>query len=114
LKELVENAVKFHPQRRPALEIQLRQVDSERLHLAVMDDGVHLSPEQLKRVWTPYYQAERGFSGEVKGMGLGLPSVAKILWEAGGKCSLRNREDRPGIVVDLYLPVVSERVAQPA
>ncbi|HSV86669.1 MAG TPA: response regulator [Levilinea sp.] len=113
LEELIENAIKFHPKKKPELMIRLARVDHDRIHLAVIDDGIHLSPEQLKRVWTPYYQAEAGFSGEVKGMGLGLPAIARMIWEIGGKCSLRNRDDRPGIIVDLYIPVAGERAVRP-
>jgi len=104
LFELLENAKKFHPQHKPTVLIQAALQD-ERLVLHIQDDGIHLSPDQLNRVWLPYYQGERYFTGEVQGMGLGLPLVASILWEHGGDCRIANRDDAPGIVAHLYLPV---------
>ena len=55
-------------------------------------------------MWTPYYQAEKLFTGEVRGMGLGLAMVASLVWEAGGSCRMFNRADGPGITVELLLP----------
>jgi two-component system cell cycle response regulator len=105
LWELLDNARKFHPYREPQVVIQVTRLSSDMLRLSVTDDGIHLSPEQLAAVWTPYYQAEKDFTGSVSGMGLGLATVASLVWEAGGKCHLYNRPDRPGIVVTLDLPV---------
>ena len=64
------------------------------------DDGVSLSAEQLEKVWVPYYQAERYFTGQVAGMGLGLPTVAALVARVGGSVQMRNRTGGPGIVVE--------------
>ncbi len=104
LFELLENTKKFHPQHDPTVTIHA-VVQDDRFALHIQDDGIHLSPDQLNRVLLPYYQGERYFTGEVQGMGLGLPLVASILWEHNGDCRIANREDAPGIVVHLYLPV---------
>ncbi len=104
LHEILENARKFHPTLTPQMTITVTQAAPDRVSISIADDGVHLSPEQLTRVWQPYYQAEKDFTGEVEGMGLGLSTVAILIWGAGGKCRLFNREDRPGVVVELTLP----------
>jgi CheY-like chemotaxis protein/anti-sigma regulatory factor (Ser/Thr protein kinase) len=105
LWELLENAQKFHPQRAPTVQVTLAAKPPGMLLLSIMDDGVHLSPEQVARVWLPYYQAEKHFTGERPGMGLGLPMVATIVWEVGGECRFRNRTDGPGVIVELELPL---------
>lgn len=105
LWELLDNARKFHPNGEPQVVIQATRPSEEIVRLSVTDDGIHLSPEQLAAVWTPYYQAEKDFTGSVSGMGLGLSTVASLVWEAGGKCHLYNRPDRPGIIVVLDLPI---------
>ena len=71
----------------------------------ICDDGLALSPEQLAQVWTPYYQGEKYFAGEVTGMELGLPMVASLVWGVGGTCRIHNREEGPGVVVELVLPL---------
>jgi two-component system, cell cycle response regulator len=107
LNELIENARKFHPHGSPHLDISLvRVVDA--IHLHICDDGQTLSPDQLANAWLPYYQGERYFTGQVPGMGLGLPMVAALIWRLGGSCRLYNRTPGPGIGVELVIPLAGE------
>jgi DNA-binding response OmpR family regulator len=105
LQELLENTRKFHPRETPTVDVTVMTTETGLVLMRVRDDGVHLLPEQLARIWTPYYQAEKHYSGQVAGMGLGLPMVAQLLWEVGGSARLFNRADRAGVVVELALPV---------
>lgn len=105
LYELLENAQKFHPQRAPRVDISVGQTEPGYIKLRVVDDGVHLSPEQLRWVWLPYVQGEKDFTGELPGMGLGFPMAATLIWQAGGDLRLRNRPDAPGVVVDMDIPL---------
>jgi DNA-binding response OmpR family regulator/anti-sigma regulatory factor (Ser/Thr protein kinase) len=105
LGELLENAVKFHPARRPHVGIALELAPDGQLLLRVSDDGVSLTPEQRGLAFVPYYQGEKRPTGEVPGMGLGLPMVGALVLESGGRSRLLNREDGPGIVVELTLPL---------
>ena len=102
--ELMENAKKFHPQHAPVVTWQVTAVDENQLRLQITDNGRTLPPDQLARIWTPYYQVEKQFTGQIEGMGLGLPLVANLVWSAGGRCRAANRDDGPGLCVALYLP----------
>ena len=104
LRELFMNSNKFHPEKSPVIDINISGV-SEGICFRIGDNGVSLSPEQLSKMWVPYYQAERYFTGEIPGMGLGLSTVASMIWTAGGSCKSYNRPDGPGIIVELVLPV---------
>ncbi len=104
LWELFENAKKFHPQQSPKLEIVLSRVP-EGVRLQIRDDGTSLSSDQLARIWIPYYQVEKRFTGQVPGMGLGLSMVASLVWEARGTCHAYNREDGAGIVIEINMPL---------
>ncbi|MBN2003067.1 MAG: response regulator [Anaerolineae bacterium] len=104
LSELLENARKFHPQHTPDVEISLSCTEPGYVSLRVSDNGVSLSPEQLAQVWTPYYQAEKHFTGEVAGMGLGLTMVSTLVWSVGGACRIDNRVPPPGVAITLSLP----------
>jgi len=117
LREILENSKKFHPQQNPAVTITTKHTQNGRFKLSITDDGIHLSPDQLAKALTPYYQGEKYFTGEAKGMGLGLSMVAASMWSIGGTCRLFNREDSPGLVVELILPItkklhrLAERIA---
>jgi DNA-binding response OmpR family regulator len=105
LWEVLENSKKFHPEQKPSVEIVVSRPSPEVVRFQISDDGATLSPEQLAKVWSPYYQGEKHFTGEASGMGLGLSMVASLIWEAGGECRIYNREGRLGIVVDIHLPL---------
>jgi len=105
LAELLENAQKFHPQHTPTVEVVASCQKPGELCLRVSNDGPALSPEQLVQVWTPYYQAEKHFTGEILGMGLGLTMVSTLVWSVGGTCRIYNCSSGPGVVVELKLPL---------
>ena len=103
--ELIQNAIKFHPENSPEISVTLVQKNPEHLCLCVADDGKHMPTEVLEKAWTPYFQGEQYFTGQMDGMGLGLSMVATLIWEAGGACRIYNRNEIQGIVVELDLPI---------
>jgi CheY-like chemotaxis protein len=103
-RQVLENAYKFHPTHTPTVDILFAPSNGNGVRIRVRDDGTTLSPEQLAHAWVPYYQAEKDFSGEVPGMGLGLAMVAALVWSVGGCYHLANREPGPGVEIDLTLP----------
>ncbi|HAM72453.1 MAG TPA: hypothetical protein DCM86_12495, partial [Verrucomicrobiales bacterium] len=101
LIELLENARKFHPHRSPKVEVRLERTSEGKVVVKVVDDGLTLPSDRLSKVWEPYYQSEKLQTGEVAGMGLGLPMIASMVREQGGVCQLHNRADGPGVSVEL-------------
>lgn len=104
LWELMENSKKFHPSSEPEVTVDIMQSTSQTIAIRVSDNGMALSPKQLAEAWRPYYQGEKDFTGEAPGMGLGLSTVSTIVWGAGGQCHIMNRNDGPGVTVELVLP----------
>lgn len=113
VREILGNSIKFHPTKTPRVRVRAEEVDGA-LKLTLGDDGTNVPPELLARVWIPYFQSEKGFSGSVDGMGLGLSVVASLIWGVGGTCRIYNQEDGPGVVVELVIPLAldSGREAQ--
>lgn len=107
LWEILENSKKFHPDHAPTIQMTVTRNDDRMLTLKIKDDGMALSPDQLSQLWMPYYQGEKYSTGEVKGMGLGLSTVASLIWEGNGSCRAYNRKQGEGIVIELSLPIVS-------
>jgi len=108
LWELLENAQKFHPSRSPAVQVSVTRFGPGQVCLQVQDNGSTLGPQQLERAWSPYYQDEKYFTGQTPGMGLGLAMVAAMVWGVGGTCRIHNREQGPGVVVELVLPLAQD------
>jgi two-component system cell cycle response regulator len=108
LWELLENSQKFHPRQSPAVRVSVTRFGPGQVCLQVQDNGSTLGPQQLERVWSPYYQDEKYFTGQTPGMGLGLAMVAAMVWGVGGTCCIHNREQGPGVVVELVLPLAQD------
>lgn len=100
LWEALGNSKKFHPLSSPEVTL-LTKAGPKFVTLDILDDGRHLSPQQLERAFSAYFQGEKSFTGQVPGMGLGLTLVRSMLWEVGGECELFNRTDGPGAVLRL-------------
>lgn len=106
LWEILGNSKKFHPNGTPNVTVEAFPGNSQNINLQFSDDGITLSPKQLTTAWLPYFQGEKDFTGEVPGMGLGLSTVNAIVWGAGGSSRLLNRDDKPGVVIRLTIPIV--------
>ncbi|MDM8569220.1 response regulator [Thiotrichales bacterium HSG1] len=105
LHESFTNSKKFHPEQSPVLEILVTMTGDKMIMLSISDDGRHMSNQELNKVWIPYYQSEKYFTGEVKGMGLGLSMIAKLILSSGGSHRLYNRDNKPGVTLELLLPL---------
>ncbi len=68
------------------------------LHIRFMDTGGGISPEQLKKIWTPFYTTKE------TGTGLGLGIVKNIIQSHNGKIQAGNNADG-GAVFDIFLPI---------
>ena len=61
------------------------------LVIEVDDDGPGIPPQELERVFEPFYRGEPSRSRETGGVGLGLPIARNILRAHGGDVTLANR-----------------------
>jgi two-component system sensor histidine kinase ResE len=90
LTELVRNASKFAGTR--ALEIRVVLCrEGGRNVITVSDTGPGIAPEHLEQVFERFFQVEQDFTGQVKGLGLGLPMVKLALEAMGAELEVRSR-----------------------
>jgi len=97
LTNLIDNAVKFGENACVTLE------DGLALRVKVADRGPGIPPEELDRVFEPFYRAGAAQSHGVAGNGLGLSIARDIVLGHGGRLTLRNREAR-GLEAEVVLP----------
>jgi nitrogen fixation/metabolism regulation signal transduction histidine kinase len=67
------------------------------VRLAIVDNGPGFAPKIMARAFEPYV------TSKVRGTGLGLPMVKKIIDEHGGQIEIQNRSDGTGAAVSILL-----------
>jgi signal transduction histidine kinase len=95
-ENLLANAVQ-HSRKGDRIAIEVRR-DDDHIEVAVRDRGPGFRPEELSRVFQPFFTRRRG------GTGLGLSIVQRIVDEHGGTVTASNGE-QGGAVVLVRLPV---------
>ena len=82
--------------------------EGEYVCLSVEDNGVGISPEDLQRVFEPFYTKKRmGGSGS----GLGMTVIWATVKDQGGYIDLQSAEGE-GTRIDIYLPATRETIAE--
>jgi signal transduction histidine kinase len=97
LTNLIDNAVKFGESASVTLE------DGHALRVKVADRGPGIAPEEIEKVFEPFYRARAALASGVDGTGLGLGIARDIALGHGGELKLRNRE-AAGLEAEVVLP----------
>jgi signal transduction histidine kinase len=97
ITNLVGNAVNFGARAR----ILVR--DGARLEIRVCDDGPGIPPQELEKVFEPFYRLESSRNRDTGGTGLGLSIARDVAQAHGGSLVLRNRSEG-GLEALLTLP----------
>ncbi|MFM1933474.1 MAG: hypothetical protein RL360_354 [Bacteroidota bacterium] len=103
LNNLIDNAVKYSPSN-PQVEILARSQDQE-ISIQVKDHGMGMPKEALSNIFDAFYRVPTGNVHNVKGFGLGLSYVKKIVEAHGGKVHVKSKLGE-GSTFEIYLPYV--------
>jgi len=87
LSNLVDNAVKYaRPEVAPEISLSGRAHEGH-YELSVADNGMGMSPDEVRQAFEPFYRARRG---KAPGTGLGLSIVKRVAEASGGSVSLQS------------------------
>jgi two-component system phosphate regulon sensor histidine kinase PhoR len=103
LNNLIDNAVKYSPSN-PQVEILARTQD-QGISIQVKDHGMGMPKEALSNIFDAFYRVPTGNVHNVKGFGLGLSYVKKIVEAHGGKVHVKSKLGE-GSTFEIYLPYV--------
>ena len=102
LGNLVRNAL-VHTPPQTAIEVSLSTEDSV-ARLSVADHGPGLDPEEVDRIFEPFYRADPSRSRDSGGAGLGLSIVSAVVIAHGGHVMV-HETDGGGATFEVELPL---------
>jgi PAS domain S-box-containing protein len=109
LVNLLANAVKFTEL--GGVSVRVRVNDGV-LHIDVCDTGIGILPEQVERIFEPFWQGERPTTRRVGGSGLGLSVSRRFARLLGGDISVTSEAGK-GTDFHVELPVSSVPLQAP-
>ncbi len=107
LTNLLDNAIKYS-RGIPDIHVALRESD-DWLCLSVSDKGIGIPPEEKDLIFKNLYRSYTGNLHDVKGFGIGLFYVKKIVELHGGKVAVES-EPGHGSVFEVRLPVFNKTI----
>jgi PAS domain S-box-containing protein len=98
---LIDNAIKFrHPVRKAVIEVG-GELYNDRVRYTIRDNGIGIAQEHTKKIFEIFHRLNPG--GPIKGEGLGLTIVQRILDRLDGKIYVESQPDI-GTVFIIELP----------
>jgi len=106
VENLISNAMKYSGENR---WVALRagcvlNQGSPEVQISIEDKGIGISPADLPHVFEPFYRAESVRDGQIRGVGLGLYLVKRMMEAMGGGVSVSSKLSK-GSVFTLHFPV---------
>lgn len=102
---LLDNAVKYRKSDEPlCLKVSTKDISGDKLKITVEDNGIGIRKEDIKKVFEKFYRVSTGNRHDVKGFGLGLAYVHKMVHELKGEITVES-ELNEGTKFIIILPL---------
>jgi signal transduction histidine kinase len=108
LDNVLDNARKYGGGPRSPIKVEARRENGE-VVLAVSDSGTGIPPQELERIFDPFYRGTTARTRET-GFGLGLALARRVIEAHGGRIRASN-VDGGGARIEMRLPGADERPA---
>ncbi|MDL2241289.1 HAMP domain-containing histidine kinase [Bacteroidales bacterium OttesenSCG-928-L03] len=98
---LIENAIKYS-EREPEIAILVSD-HQDGLKIDISDNGIGMSPEELKQLFTKYFRSNKRIVQKSPGFGLGLAYVKSVIDAHNGKILVESQEGKGSIFTILLI-----------
>ena len=104
---LLDNAVKYRRDDVPLhLSVSTRNLPNNKVEISVCDNGIGMKKEDLKKIFEKFYRVSTGNRHDVKGFGLGLAYVHKMITELKGEIRVESEYNK-GSKFIITLPIIN-------
>ncbi|HEV7966089.1 MAG TPA: HAMP domain-containing sensor histidine kinase [Candidatus Acidoferrales bacterium] len=106
IENLVSNAIKYsNSSKRIAIHAYEAASDTKpEVRIGVEDQGIGISSADLAHIFEPFYRVQSVRDNQIRGVGLGLYLVKRMMEDMGGRVSVTSEVGR-GTAVVLHFPV---------
>jgi signal transduction histidine kinase len=87
---LIDNAIKFNDKDMVTIDVAATRRPNG-IAISVTDNGPGIPPEEHEKIFATFYQAEKHFTGNVEGAGLGLALVKHLITAYGGAVQVHSQ-----------------------
>lgn len=109
ITNLLDNAVKYRSEEHPLiLKIATEDLPHNKLQITVTDTGIGIRKDDLRKIFDKFFRVSTGDRHDVKGFGLGLAYVKKMVEEFGGEITAESEFGR-GTTFTLTLPLAPDQ-----
>ena len=82
---------------------KIRPIRNQKCAISVEDKGIGISSADLAHIFEPFYRVQSVRDNQIRGVGLGLYLVKRMMEDMGGRVSVTSELGR-GTVVVLHFP----------
>jgi signal transduction histidine kinase len=108
VENLVSNAVKYAGEKRwLAVRARVAEADPQpEVQISVEDKGIGIPATDLANIFEPFYRVQTARDGQIRGVGLGLYLVKRLMEGMGGRVSVSSELGR-GTFFVLHFPIAN-------